>query len=139
MPPQFYLQQVLPTLYPIRYSHYTFTSDALEAIKDKSVIPQLRKSLDSDDVWTRIYVKLTIKKLEVIGLSDGERLKFLKDSLKDEQFETRQWAAIELAKIGTEEAIGILKQAVEDKTNPGSYSADKVLMKLTEQGKISKK
>ncbi|OGS19183.1 MAG: hypothetical protein A3J83_07320 [Elusimicrobia bacterium RIFOXYA2_FULL_40_6] len=113
-------------------------SEALEAIGDKDTISQLQQYVNDGNVWTRIYAKLTIKKLGMVGLSESQRLGFLKDSLKDSQFEVNQWASIELAKIGTPEAINILKEVAKDPSTKGNRSADKVLMKLVEQGKISK-
>jgi len=113
-------------------------TEALEAIGDKDVIQQLQQHLNDKNVWTRIYTKLTIKKLEMVGLSEQERLNFLKETLKDEQFEINQWAAIELAKIATPVAIDILKEAAKNKGIPGSYSAKKVLVKLIETGKTPK-
>ncbi|MBN1384574.1 MAG: HEAT repeat domain-containing protein [Elusimicrobia bacterium] len=111
--------------------------EALEAIGDKDVIPELENNLNSNSVWTRIHSKLAIKRLKIQGLSEQEKLNFLKETLKDEQFEVNQWSAQELTKVGTPEAIGILKETAKDETISGSYSAKKVLMIMLKQGKIT--
>jgi len=112
--------------------------EALEVIGDKDAIPELKKNLDSKNVWAKIHSKLAIKRLEIQGLSETEKLDFLKETLKDEQFEVNQWSATELGKIGTPEAITILKETAKDTKVAGSYSAGKILMRLVEQGKITK-
>ena len=112
--------------------------EAIEAIGDKDMIDELKKNLDSKNVWTKIHSKLAIKRLEIQGLSEAEKLNFLEKTLKDNQLEVNRWAAIELGKRGTTEAINILKQATKDRENPGNYSARKILQRLVEMGKISK-
>jgi len=116
--------------------------DALEAIGNKEAIPILKQNLDSENVWTRIHSKLAIKRLEMLGLSEIERLNFLKETLKDEQFEVNNWAAIELGKIAlsdipeSQAAIDILRNTALDSKIPGSYSASKMVRRLLELGKI---
>jgi len=116
--------------------------DALEAIGNKEAIPILKQNLESENVWTRIHSKLAIKRLEMLGLSEIERLNFLKETLKDEQFEVNNWAAIELGKIALSDipesqlAIDILRNTVIDSKLPGSYAASKIVRSLIELGKI---
>lgn len=116
--------------------------DALEAIGNKDAIPILKQNLDSENVWTRIHSKLAIKRLEMLGLSETEKLNFLKETLKDEQFEVNNWAAVELGKIALSEsaqsqsAIDILRNTARDGRMPGSYAASKMVRRLIELGKI---
>jgi len=116
--------------------------DTLEAIGNKEAIPILKQNLDSENVWTRIHSKLAIKRLEMLGLSEEEKLNFLKETLKDEQFEVNNWAAIELGKIAlsdipeSQPAIDILRNVASDTKIPGSYSASKMVRRLLELGKI---
>jgi HEAT repeat protein len=72
--------------------------ESLEAIGDKDTIPELKKNLESNNIWTKIHSKLAIKRLEIQGLKDKEKLNFLKETLKDSQFEVNNWSAQELAK-----------------------------------------
>jgi len=116
--------------------------DALEAIGNKEAITILKQNLESENVWTRIHSKLAIKRLEVLGLSEIEKLSFLKETLKDEQFEVNNWAAVELGKIALSEsaqsqsAVGILRNTAMDSKMPGSYAASKMVRRLIELGKI---
>jgi len=116
--------------------------DALEAIGNKKAIPILKQNLDSENVWTRIHSKLAIKRLEMLGLSEKEKLNFLKETLKDEQFEVNNWAAVELGKIAlsdipeSQSAIDILRNTAMDSKMPGSYAASKMVRRLIELGKI---
>lgn len=112
--------------------------EALEAIGDRNLIPVLEGNLQSENVWTKIYSKLAIFRIEGAGLTGNERLNFLKETLKDGQFEVNSWSAKELAKEGSLEAITILKETAKDGGIPGSYSAGKVLQRLVELGKIKK-
>ena len=116
--------------------------DALEAIGNKEAIPILKQNLESENVWTRIHSKLAIKRLEMLGLLEIEKLSFLKATLKDEQFEVSNWAALELGKIALTEtvqgqaAIDVLRKAAKDNRIPGSYAASKMVRRLIELGKI---
>jgi len=116
--------------------------DALEAIGNKEAITILKQNLESENVWTRIHSKLAIKRLEVLGLSEIEKLSFFKETLKDEQFEVNNWAAVELGKIALSEsaqsqsAVGILRNTAMDSKMPGSYAASKMVRRLIELGKI---
>ncbi|MEW6686356.1 MAG: HEAT repeat domain-containing protein [Candidatus Edwardsbacteria bacterium] len=114
--------------------------EALEAIGDKSVISALKENLKSKNVWTKIHSKLAIKRIEAVGLSEAEKLGFLKETLSDEQFEVNQWAAQELGRMVIErsnnQAVAILKEVAKGEEVAGSYSATKVLQKLVEMGKI---
>ncbi|MFH1283188.1 MAG: HEAT repeat domain-containing protein [bacterium] len=116
--------------------------EALESIGDSSVIPELEKNLTSEDVWTRIYSKLTIKKVQLSGLEGQGKLTYLKEALSDKQFEVNEWSAQELGKEilnKTAEKAGaleILKEAAKNKKTAGSYAADKILTKLTNSGEI---
>ncbi len=117
--------------------------DALEAIGNKEAISILKQNLESENVWTRIHSKLAIKRLEMLGLLEIEKLNFLKETLKDEQFEVNNWAALELGKIALSEtvqgqaAIDVLRKAAGDSRIPGSYSASKMVKRLIELGKIN--
>ena len=116
--------------------------DALEAIGNKKAIPILKQNLDSENVWVRIHSKLAIKRLEILGLSEIEKLNFLKKTLKDEQFEVNNWAAVELGRIAlsdipeSQPAIDILRNTAMDSRIPGSYAANKMVRRLIELGKI---
>jgi len=116
--------------------------DALEAIGNKKAILILKQNLDSENVWTQIHSKLAIKRLEMLGFSEKEKLNFLKKTLKDEQFEVNNWAAVELGKIAlsdipeSQSAIDILRNTAMDSKIPGSYAASKMVRRLIELGKI---
>ena len=111
--------------------------DALEAIGDKNLIPILRQYDNDNNVWTRVYTNLAIKKLEMVGLSGSEQMQYLKKALNDSQNVVNQWSVLKLAEIGTNEAINILKEAAKNKEIKGSRIAKGVLIKLVEIGKIS--
>lgn len=110
--------------------------DAIEVIGDKSIIPELKSNLKSQNTWTRIHSNLAIKKLVMLGLSEAEKLNYLREALKDEQFETNQWAAGELGKFEVQEAKDFLKAAAKDNSHPGNYAARKILFKLGKEGKL---
>ncbi len=117
--------------------------DALEEYNDKSVIPELRQNLNSDNVWTRIHSMLAIKRIEVKDLQGQARLNYLQEILKDKQFEVNNWAAESLMKevaANTEnrsQSLTILKDTAKDKEIAGCYSCNKMLRYLLETSKIA--
>ncbi len=117
--------------------------DALEEYNDKSVIAQLRQNLNSDNVWTRIDSMLAIKRIEVKDLQGQERLNYLKETLKDKQFEVNNWAAESLMKEivnnteNSTQALNILKDNAKNKEIAGCYSCNKMIRYLMETGKIT--
>ena len=110
--------------------------DALEVIGDKDVIPELKKNLKSKNVTIQLHSKIAIKKIEMHEMSETEKIAYLKNILNSD--ELNNWSAVELVKIRTEEAINTLKEIYRDKDSNGSYSAYKVLVKMVEQGKLTK-
>ncbi|MDD5259948.1 MAG: HEAT repeat domain-containing protein [bacterium] len=117
--------------------------DVLEEYNEKSVIPQLKKNLKSDNVWTRIHSMLAIKRIEIKELQGLSRLNYLQDTLKDKQFEVNNWAAESLMKEvanSTEnrpQALNILKDNAKNNEIAGCYSCNKMLRYLIETGKIT--
>jgi HEAT repeat protein len=117
--------------------------DALEEYNDKSVIPELRQNLNSDKVWTKIHSMLAIKRIEVKNLQSQERLSYLQETLKDNQFEVNNWAAESLMKEvanKTEnqiQALNILKDTAKNKEIAGCYSCNKMLRYLLETGETT--
>lgn len=120
--------------------------EALEAIGDKDIIDELKANVDDPNlsVWTKIYSKLAIKKLQMLGLSDIDRFDFLRETLKDEQSEINYWAVKELGKEiidntpHRKQAIDILNEAAKDPKIAGSTSASKLLLKFIELGEITR-
>ncbi|MFH1287975.1 MAG: HEAT repeat domain-containing protein [bacterium] len=101
---------------------------ALEEIGDTSVIKELKaEELKAKDVWTKINAKLAIKKIEYRNTKEGNKLVYLQEALKDEQFEVNSWVVEELAKINSSDAIKILEDSAKDKEIAGSYAAGKYL------------
>lgn len=95
-------------------------------------------------VWTKIHSKLAIKRLQMLGLTDVDRLDFLRETLKDEQSEINYWAVKELGEEiidntpNRKQAIDILNEAAKDPKIPGSTSASKLLLKFIELGEITR-
>ncbi|MBU2462362.1 HEAT repeat domain-containing protein [bacterium] len=120
--------------------------EALEAIGDKSIIDELKANVDDPDlsVWTKIHSKLAVKKLQVLGLNDIDRLNFLRETLKDEQSEVNYWAVKELGEEiidntpNRKQAIDILNEVAKDPRIPGSTSASKLLLKFIELGEVTR-
>lgn len=111
--------------------------DALEAMGDKSILPELEKNAKNNNTWTRVHSKLAIKRISIQGLGDKQRIAYLSDTLNDKQYEVNNWAAIELGKTGTPEAMAVLKKSAKGFRQPGSRSAKKVLNRLVQQGKTT--
>lgn len=117
-------------------THKLLASEALGEIGDKDAIPELKENLKSPDVRTRWFSKVAIKKIEMARMTVAEKIKELEKTLNGDDM--NNWAAIELAKIGTSEATETLKKTYRDKESPGSASAYKVLIKMAERGEIEK-
>ncbi|MFH1288386.1 MAG: HEAT repeat domain-containing protein [bacterium] len=101
---------------------------ALEEIGDTSVIKELKaEELKSKDVWTKINAKLAIKKIEYRNTKEGNKLVYLKEALKDEQFEVNSWAVEELVKMSNPEAMKIIEETASDRKIAGSYAAGKII------------
>lgn len=136
-------RQALETLKGKDVTAQLLAIDALEEYNDKSVIPELRQNLNSDNIWTKIHSMLAIKRIEVKDLQGQARLNYLQETLKDKQFEVNNWSAESLADEvvnNTEnrtQALKILKDTAKNKEIAGCYSCNKMLRYLLETGKIA--
>jgi len=116
--------------------------EALGEIGDPLLLPELEKRASSTNQGTRICAILAINRVKMKKLSGEERIKFLAQSLADEQAEVAQWAAKTLASEvmngGEHEisALTALKKFSADKSNRRRYLGMKWLNYLVEERKI---
>lgn len=92
-------------------------------IGDPSLIPALEKILKNAKAsWPHADAYKAIAEIRLRGLSSqAEKLQFLQQKLQERIY--IQWAAIELKRIGTPEALAVLRRAAEDPTHPGRAEA----------------
>ncbi len=98
--------------------------EAIETIGDKNMTTILKQNFNNKNVWIQLHSKIAVKSLETQGITIAEKLKYLKETLEDEQYEISKWAAEELAKENAKEADEILEEAANNK----NYAAGKVLL-----------
>ncbi|OGS21551.1 MAG: hypothetical protein A2252_07340 [Elusimicrobia bacterium RIFOXYA2_FULL_39_19] len=116
-------------------THKAIASEVIEQIGDKSIIDELKTFKNNSNDWTQIYINLTIAKLQISGLSKEEQINILKNTISDNQFEIRKWAADKLDEIGTPEAMKTLEDIAKDRDNKGSYVAGKILFNKEQKEK----
>jgi HEAT repeat protein len=103
-------------------------AEALGAVGDKSCISELQQNPSNSNLAVRWYSKVAIKQIEMSSMSESEIIQYLAGILNGPNM--NNWTSVQLAMIGTPEAVKALKDIAADPHSNGQPAAQKVLDKL---------